>query len=82
MPRLKIYVEPQTQADIVKEIKREYGTYLSRAQVCEYLGVGKNSPIVNDIPGYRLTPSRIKYRAADIAAFMVQRRARAADLQA
>lgn len=75
MPRLKAVIDPPLQESIIKEIKKEYGAYLSQAQLARYLCIGKNrTDIFRTIPAFHITPGKVCYRASDIAAWLAARR--------
>ena len=73
MPRLKTVVNLPLQESITAEIKKEYGAYLSKNELRQYLRIGKcRADIFEKIPSYSFTPGRTCYRAADIAAYVAK----------
>jgi len=73
MARVKQVINLPLQESITREIKREYGAFISRAQLREYLCVGKNRrDIFESIPTFTITPGKISYRASDVAAWLAE----------
>lgn len=73
MPRLKTIVNLPLQESITNEIKKEYGAYISKNELRQYLRIGKSrADVFEKIPEYQITPGRICYRAADVAAFVAR----------
>ena len=73
MPRVKTVVNLPLQESITRELKGEYGAYLSQNEVRQYLRIGKcRADIFDKIPSYNIPPGRPKYRAADVAAYIAK----------
>lgn len=70
MPRTKQVYDIPLQSELTREIKTAYGAFLSKSQVRKYLCIGKNAPIPEGICEFHITPGKVCYRAADIAAYV------------